>query len=131
MTTATRPKAPRLGKEECKALYERANAAGHAAAQACVPEPMYVQRTDGYVYPPIMGGVCGFAWVNIKPGNSAFARYVKDNVHGGRSDSYYGGVSLWVAGYGQSYEQKLAYARGFVGVLEEVGIRAYAMSRLD
>lgn len=124
-------KAPRMSAADCKALYAKADAAGKAAADACNPEPMYVQRSDGYVYPAIASGVCGFAWVNIKPGTSTFARYIKMSVQGGRADSYYGGVSLWVSGYGQSYEKKSAYAAGFAQVLNEAGIKAYAMGRLD
>lgn len=131
MTASVKPSPPRLNPAQCKALYERADAAGKAAADACIPEPMLVQRADGYIYPPVMGGVCGFAWINIKPGNSSFARYIKLNVYGGRSDSYYGGVSLSVFGYGQSYERKHAYAAAFADVLSEAGIRAFAMSRLD
>ena len=131
MSAPVKTKAPRLSVEQCKELFARADAAGRAAAEALVPEPMLVQRADGYIYPPIMSGACGFAWVNIKPGNSSFARYVKLNVQGGRSDSYYGGVSLWISGYGQSYEKKLAYAAAFAGVLSEAGIKALSMGRLD
>ena len=129
MTAPT--KAPRLTTADCKALYAKADAAGKAAANACIPEPMFVQRSDGYIYPAIASGVCGFAWINIRPGTSTFARFIKTSVQGGRSDSYYGGVSLWVSGYGQSYERKSAYARAFAAVLTEAGITAYAMSRLD
>lgn len=134
-----KPAAPKLTDTEAKALYECAVAAGRAAAEACVPEPMYVvQRqhplddTSPIVkaYPPVMDGVCGFAWINIKPGNSAFARYLKAKG-AARTDSYYGGVSVWVGGYGQSYERKSAYASAFAKVLQEAGIKAYSMGRLD
>jgi hypothetical protein len=81
-------------------------------------------------YAAVMSGVCGFAGVNIKPGNGSFARHLK-RLGLARTDSYYGGVSVRVFGYGQSYEKKLAYAAAFADVLKEAGIRAMSMGRLD
>ena len=127
-------------------LFDRANAAGHEAAMAAVPRAMLVGTPKNLVGSLVGGddggfdtskpiyyeseGVCGFAWVNIKPGNSSFARWMKDQGQA-RPDSYYGGVSMWISGYGQSYERKLAYARAFAGVLVQGGIKAYASGRLD
>lgn len=128
MSAPVKAQSPRLSPAACKFLFERADEAGRAAAEACVPEPLIVA---GYENQPIMGGVCGFAWVNVKPGNSSFARWLKANVSRSRSDSYYGGVSLWISAYGQSFEKKHSYAAAFANVLSEAGIRAYAMSRLD
>lgn len=130
---------PKLSTAECKALVERADAAGRAAAEATVPQPMYVVERENPLddtspivkrYAPVMSGVCGFAWINIKPGNSSFARYLKDQGLA-RTDSYYGGVSVRVSGYGQSYEKKSAYAAAFASVLREAGIKAMDMGRLD
>lgn len=75
-------------------------------------------------------GVCGFAWVNIRPGNSSFARWCTKNSKG-RPNSYEGGVNVWVHQFGQSMECKEAYARAFAAVLTEAGIKAYAGSRMD
>lgn len=110
-------------------LFNMADNAGRAAAEACVPTPMIV--CDGsYTYAPILDGVCGFAWVNIKPGTSKFARWLtKNNL--ARRDSYYGGVTVWISGYGQSMARKEAYAHAFANVLRENGIQAIAMSRMD
>jgi hypothetical protein len=76
-------------------------------------------------------GLCGFAWVKVTPGNSSFAKWLLKQkiVSGG---AYGGGVDIWVSAFGQSYERKDAYAQAMAKVLvEELGIKAYAQSRLD
>jgi hypothetical protein len=81
-------------------------------------------------YGPEPGGVCGMASVVVRPGNSAFARYLK--VRHGARRGYYGGIELTTTRlFGQSYERKVAYAQAFTVVLKEAGITAYATSRLD
>lgn len=76
-------------------------------------------------------GVCGFAWVNIKPGNCRFANWLKKNDLG-RIDSYYGGVTIWVDEFNQSLERKEAYARAFADVILESGIeKCYIGSKMD
>jgi hypothetical protein len=104
-------------------LYSEADAAGLAAA--IVPEPMIV---EGYEDSPVMAGPCGFAWINV-PGNSAFGRYAKRRGH---NKGYPQGINIWVSGFGQSYERKMAYAQAFAAVLREHGVeKAYASGRLD
>ena len=78
----------------------------------------------------VSDGVCGFAWVNIKPARGKFVKFLKDN-NIGRKDSYYGGYTIWVSGFGQSLARKESYARAFADVLTTNGIKAYAMSRMD
>lgn len=122
--------APKLSKAACAALFDKAYAAGVAAANAAVPTPMIVQdEQTGYVYAPIMDGVCGFASVIVRPGTSSFARYLK--AEKGCRKAYYGGISYYVGGFGQSYERKMAFAYAFAAVLDEAGIKAYAEGRLD
>lgn len=75
-------------------------------------------------------GVCGFAWVNVKPGNSKLANWLKANGLA-RSDSYYGGVTVWIGEFNQSMQKKEAYARAFAKVLSDNGVRAYSDSRMD
>lgn len=113
-----------------EALYAKAHEAGMAAGKAALPTPMIVrdEMTD-HVYPPVMDGVCGFAWVTIRPANSPFARWLKQRGLGHKG--YHGGWEYWVSGFGQSYERKYAYARAFSKVLGEAGIKAYAGGRLD
>lgn len=78
----------------------------------------------------VPSGVCGFAWVIIKPGTSSFAKWLVKNEHA-RPDNYYGGVCHYVSEFGQSMEKKEAYAHAFAQVLSGAGIRAYSNSRMD
>lgn len=100
-------------------------------------------------------GACGFAWVKFS-GNRKFLNYllgrVKTEVPVGPAlrqygeswretsvlnppspDHYYGGVSLWVGGYGQSVARKEAFAEAFAAVLRDKveGLTVYGQSRLD
>jgi hypothetical protein len=139
---------------------ERAYLAGEAAAVGSTPTPMVVGtpkdplasllgKDDGgfdldkptyYV----ADGVCGFAWINVKDRkfNNWLLGRVKTKYPVGpamgyivgepRPDSYYGGVSLWISGFGQSMQRKEAFARAFARSLyDSVGISARAMSRMD
>ena len=45
--------------------------------------------------------------------------------------SYYGGVDIWVGEFNQSMERKEACAAAMARVLNEAGIKAYSMSRMD
>ena len=103
------------------------------------PTPMTVawnqhgeQKTETYEE-----GECGFAWVNIKPANCRFAKYLKEHKIA-ENDNYYRGVSMWIGDYGQSHERKLKYAQEYVKYIEKnlsvkySGIKSiYAMDRLD
>lgn len=130
--------APKFSKAEADALFARAHAAGQAAGDAHRPVPMHVvQRENPFddsspivkAYEPVMDGVCGFAWIRVMPGGSSFGRYLRKERD--CSAAYGGGVSVWVRGFGQSYERKMAYAQAFAGVLQEAGVKAYAEGRLD
>ena len=118
-------------------LYALAHAAGLAAAQRMNPTPMVVAE---HVSPlddssPIQrayyvpDGVCGFAWIVIKPGTCSFARWLVKNGHAKRH--YYGGVSVWVGDFNQSLERKEAYATAFANALRLNGVKAHADSRMD
>lgn len=129
-----------------QALFDKAWAAGVAAADACTPVPMVVGtpanmmasltgdnsagfKPDAPIY-VVSSGVCGFAWVNINPGNSSFANWLKKTGRATR-DNYWGGVSVRINGYGQSMEKKSAHAGAMADVLREAGIKAHSMSRED
>jgi hypothetical protein len=125
-------------KTKFAALYLMAEAAGMAALQMAKPRPMVVYTpTSVFGNEPDTSkpmyyeseGLCGFAWVNVSPGNSPFANWLKKN--GKARKAYYGGVDIWVKEGGQSVERKEAYANAFAKVLVENGIKAYASSRLD
>lgn len=125
-------------KQNWQELYDKAHAAGCAAAEANVPVPMIVQERASPLNDNspvtrswhVSEGVCGFAWITVKPGTSSFARWlVKNDL---ARSAYEGGVSIWVSSYGQSMERKEAYAHAFAKVLRENGIsRAWAGSRMD
>ena len=109
------------------------------AGHGCTPTPMVVGQPttplgndidyekDTYY---VADGVCGFAWVNIKPARGKFVKFLKDN-NIGRKDCYYGGYTVWVSEFGQSMHRKENYARAFTSVLRENGLTAYNMSRMD
>ena len=85
----------------------------------------------------VADGVCGFAWVNVYPGNCPFANWLKATKRG-EHDSYYGGVSVNGIGYrdergnwSQSMTRNEAYCHAFAVVLNQKGINAHARSRID
>jgi len=110
------------------AIIAAAEAAGMAAGNACEPATMIVNgASKQYI---VHEGCCGFAWVNIKPGNSRIANYLKKS--GKARSSYHGGIDVWVSEFGQSMARKEDYAGAYARVLRDNGIdRAYSMSRMD
>lgn len=134
----TKTKAPKMSPAACAALFAKAQEAGLAAAAKHTPTPMVVSQhanplndaspvKQAWLVP---SGVCGFAWVQIRPANSSFANWMKKNTNA-RPDSYLGGIAMSVREYGQSMELKEKYAEAFAAVLKEAGISAYANSRMD
>lgn len=120
-------------------LYAQAHEAGMAAGKAHQPVPMIVSEHANplndnspvvKVYAPVMGGVCGFAWIKIRPARGAFVNWLKVKKIG-RVDSYSGGYSISVHQFGQSMECKEAYAGAFAQVLNDHDVLAYAESRED
>lgn len=107
-------------------LIHNAHIAGQIAARECVPTPMVVK---GYESTPVMGGVCGFAWIEVRPRTSPLAKWLKTQGHS--SSDYHKAVLVWVHQYGQSMARKEAYARAYAQVLRDSGYVAYANSRID
>ncbi len=118
-------------------IFEEARKAGLTAGEKATPAIMVVEQRANplddkspvekrWVVPE---GPCGFAWVTVKPGNSAFARWLVK--HDLASKSYYGGVDIWVYDFNQSVDRKSAYAYAFAETLRKHGIKAFASSRLD
>lgn len=107
-------------------LFDRGNAAGREAAANANLEMLTV--TDGVkVFEPFP--ICGFGWVNVRPGNCAFANWLKKQGHDRKA--YHGGVDIWIGDYGQSYDQKHAHAVAMGRVFKEAGINAYGTGSLD
>jgi len=135
MSTLEKKKA--LTKNQCHNIYVEAYEAGMKAGNE-VGVPKFVVGTpttplgndiDFKKETFIMDGLCGFAWVTIKPARGAFVNYLKGRKVG--SNGYYGGYEIWVREFGQSVDRKAAFAQAFADVLNKYGISAYAGSRLD
>jgi hypothetical protein len=102
-----------------------AHEAGHKAAMAAIPVPMVI---NGYA--PIDDGVCGFAWVTIRPATSRFAKWAGKTL--GASKAYGGGLMIWISDYHQSMTRKEAYACAYARTLGEQGIPGIGWgSRID
>jgi hypothetical protein len=128
---------------DCKLLYRIADTAGRVAVTRAIARGEIIAMAVGQETSFLSGkldwskpvdivndGVCGFAWVIVKPANSRFAKWLIANGHA-RKDSYYGGVNVWVGDYNQSMQKKERYADAFAAVLEKAGINAYSNSRMD
>lgn len=114
-------------------ILTRAHEAGMAQVEVAKKSlAMYnaVDAFTGKVYPEPFP-ICGFAWVNLKPATSTFARWLVKNTSGWSKDGYYGGLTLWISDFNQSHDLKFAYASGYAKVLNAYGFKANAMSRLD
>lgn len=129
----------KLSKRSFGKVWREAVAAGRAAAAAKIPVPMVVVEhakpfddSSPIVrrWAPVMGGVCGFAWVRVRPSNSSFGRWLRANEYGRYSD-YHRGVLVWVHDHGQSMEKKEAHARAMVDVFRSYGIECSWDSRMD
>lgn len=126
-------------------LMDEAHAAGLAALSVCVPTPMVVQAHSNPLNDSspvekqwfVPAGPCGFAWVNVRPATSSFARWLvktygeRGNGAFGVHKAYRGGLDIWVREGGQSIQLKEAYANAFAEVLSKAGIKAYSASRMD
>jgi len=127
-----------MDKKDFQALWDKAVAAGKAAGNAAVPVPMVVSQRANPLNDNspavkewfVADGVCGFAWVKVKPGNSAFANWLKKKGYA-RKDSYGGGVSISVSDYNQSMARKEAHAYAMADVFQAAGFKAYGQSRMD
>ena len=122
-----------------KKIMAEAHEAGMAAGEAKVPVPMVVAEHENMLddnspvkkawYVP--SGLCGFAYVvTNEHGNGKFVKYLK-SVGEGRKHYYGGYYAKYVREFGQSYEQKVAYAHAHADVLKSYGIKAYVDDRLD
>lgn len=116
---------------EFQSLFDKANRAGYAAAEATTPTPMVVAETQpGGQRWHVPDGPCGFAWVVVKPGTARFAKWLKKEGHA--STHYYGGLSIWIGAHNQSMERKAVHARVLAEALNgQFGVSAYADSRMD
>lgn len=110
-------------------LFNEANAMGRNAAATAVCTPMVVTWNGGANREVVEDGVCGFAWVNIKPATGPFVKYLKAQGIGHKA--YHGGWDIWISDYGQSMTRKEAHARAMAEFLRTHGLVAHANSRMD
>ena len=124
----SKPTASKEAREiEFQSIWDLAVSAGRQAGENAMPTPMVV---SGYEDQPVMDGACGFAWVQVRPGTSAFAKWLK-RMDYARKDSYLGGVSIWISDYNQSMARKEAHATAMAKVFRDHGFDANSMSRID
>lgn len=124
--------------QQFQKIWDAAVAAGIKAGKDAIPAPMIVTEHESALDDSsparnqwyVAEGACGFAWVQIKPGTSTFAKWLKKMDYAHR-DSYYGGVSIWIADHGQSMARKEAHASAMARVFKEAGFNSHSMSRMD
>ena len=75
-------------------------------------------------------GLCGFAWIMIRPGNCAFANWLKKNTEHKYSD-YHKGVMIFMHHGNQSIVRKEAAASAMAKVFHQNDIECSVYSRLD
>jgi hypothetical protein len=127
--------AAKLDRErEFADLFQRASRAAGEAYRNVTPRPMGVvePRTGESWHVP--EGVCGFAWVTVRPGTCSFARWLVK--HGYGKAAYGGGIQVWSSQIipndnGQSYERKTAGCEAAAEVFRAAGVKAYSDGRLD
>jgi len=112
------------------AIWAEAWTAGVMAGLACRPTPMVILgSSDRRVIDVVNDGMCGFAWVKVRPANSKMARWLKSQNLGYKA--YDGGWDVSVHDFGQSWERKSAAARAIADVLVKHGIDATSHNRID
>lgn len=117
-------------------MLDQANLLGRIAGNRHTPTPMNVVQADVFGRPlpgaevyHVPQGMCGFAWVTIKPGTHPFAKWLKQRGYAHKG--YYGGVEISIQEYNQSVERKYAHAVAMASYLRDNGIEATAHERLD
>jgi len=128
-----------------RSICDKADAAGNEAVKQLTVIPMVVgQETSlfsgelDHSKPTyyVEDGVCGFAWVSVRPANKGNTRLGKQERAllkdaGFRLNDYEKTFQLWISQYNQSIQKKEAYASAFAEVLRETGLKAYSGSRMD
>jgi hypothetical protein len=113
----------RHGKERWAAIHALAKDHARAAMNECVPKPMVV---GGEV---IMEGTIGTAYVVVRDGRSAFARWARNNGIG--RSHYPHGTAIEAERVGQSSRSATAYANAYAHVLRRNEIECKVETHLD
>jgi hypothetical protein len=119
--------------ETFTATWRDANLAAHVAVQALDVKPMTVighnPATGDRIAYHVPDGVCGFAYVTIRPATSAFVQWLKGRGIGHKA--YRGGWEISIPHYSQSMQRKEEHARVVSEYLITHGIAAGYYSRMD
>lgn len=103
-------------------IWRRADALGIEAGKQCKVTPWFsCGDTEG---------ACGFAWVEVRPRNSKFAKFARAHLNGYDS-AYTRSIHLSCPHFNQSLDRKAAWANAAASVLMACGIEAMAVSRID
>lgn len=129
-----------MSKIDYDSIWNEANAAFQEAYTKVDAQNVLVGQALGFtnhidyskrVY--ALDGLCGFAWINVGDGRTAWAKWLKKNKDA--YNDYYGGVSIWSSKFSgdsqQSLHRKEAGCEAAAKVFNSYGLKAYVSSRLD
>lgn len=130
---------------ELQTVCDIADKAGLEAVRALNVEPMIVYQSTSLFSNDVdrskpieyvEDGICGFAWVSVKPANKGNTRLGKAEradleKMGFFKNDYEKNYQLWISQFNQSLQKKEAYARAFAKVLRQYGFDARVGSRMD
>ena len=131
MTKTATVNATKLDENDIPYIVTRAHMAGLEAGDKVVPKVFDIVDMEDRVIDTLEDGLCGFAWVTIKPNRGPLVAYLKKNQLGQAAYQNGGGFIVWIDRYNQSVTRKYAYAVAFARVLQSHGVNAVAGSRLD
>lgn len=109
--------------------FENALAEGIQAGKEVIPVPMQVIGSDRSFV--VEGGVCGFAWLEIRPARGPLVTYLKKSGQGYYSEYNRCYVFPMNGYFGQSMTRKEAMADRMAEYLRKCGYNVYSNSRID
>jgi hypothetical protein len=108
--------------------FENALTIGRKAGLDCTPVPMIVNGTDRSFF--VGDGVCGFAWIEIRPARGGLVTYLKKSKQGYYSE-YERAYIFNIHDFNQSLTRKEAMAEAMAEHLRKCGYNVFANSRID
>lgn len=120
---------PKVSEDYIEYVVTRAHMAGLKAGEEIVPKVFNIVDGENKVLDTLEDGLCGFAWVTIRPNRGPLVAYLKKQGVGDAGHA--GGFVVWINRYNQSQTRKYAYAKAFAEVLNLYGFNAVAGTRLD
>ena len=108
--------------------FENARKVGRKAGLGETPVPMQVIGSDQSFL--VEGGVCGFAWIEIRPARGPLVTYLKKSKQGYYSE-YERAYIFNIHDFNQSLTRKEAMAEAMAEHLRKCGYNVYAGSRMD